>query len=395
VADAPQREQLIDRIAALAASAQDPDYLERFNPESSRYQAARLVQVGGVSKEELDDLGREIARYFGLDPDLHTFVRSSPNGSGAWLSRLISGRLVARSRFADAGTVLAEYERAFTENAADVHEVVALWGLHLREPFEIRNGIHLVPLSSVPPSPPRDILLGIPTYADWREEEGAFHVRARPKAALTHSFRLSPVVSARRGSLPSSEPSLSRQGEMLEIARSLTLIVPRAVQQVGSWFQTDHPLVGGVGGWGGQAISSEYQFEVAPEDMDPTHVRGIVNEYFALPAGDRQNLRIVLDRLNIAKLRQTLEDRAVDLGVSLEALLFNPEDMPPGEISLKFKLRGSVLAADDPQERKAVVRLLDRVYSLRSTAAHGVSFEQNQYASIEAQGVVQSRVITA
>ena len=89
------------------------------------------------------------------------------------------------------------------------------------------------------------------------------------------------------------------------------------------------------------------------------------------------------DRLNAAKSPQPFEDRAVDLGVSLEALLFNPKDPSTTEISLKFRMRGAVLAADDPKERKSVFKLLDRLYALRSTAAHGGRFDPTD-ASVEA-----------
>jgi hypothetical protein len=377
-------DDLVARIAGLAARAADPEYLPRFNPASSRYRIARLTQVGGIPKEELDALGRDLARYFGLDPDGHIFVRSSPAGAGSWQSRLISSRLVARARFEDADAVLTEYENAFDTNAAEVHEVVAIWGLHPPEPIEIRAGIFLTPLSAVPPSPPRDILLGIPTHADFTEEEGGFHVRARPKAALVHSFRLSPVVSATRGSFPTAS-ALSRREEMLDIARCLTLTTSRPVQQIGSWYQTEqnHPLVAGVGGWGGQAISWGHQFEVEQEEMDETHVRTLLDGYFALPRGTQQRLHIILERLNAAKLPQASEDRAIDLGVSLEALLFNPNDPSTTEISLKFRLRGSVLATDNPQERRAVLRLLNRLYELRSRAAHGGIFDPAD-ASVEA-----------
>jgi hypothetical protein len=386
VTNISERDDLVARIARLAARAADPEYLTRFNPASSRYQSARLLQVGGIPEEELDALGRDLARYFGLDPDGHIFVRSSPTGTGGWLARLISRRLIARARFADADAVLSEYERAFATNAVDVHEVVAIWGLHPIESFEIRAGIRLTPLSAIPPSPPRDILLGIPTYADFTEEEGGFHVRARPKAALVHSFRLSPVVSATRGSFPPAAGSLLRQEEMLDIARCLTLTAPRPVQQIGSWFQTEqsHPLVGGVGGWGGQAITWGYQFEVEREYIDATQVRTLVDGYFALPRRAQQKLRIVLDRLNAAKhLPRTLEDRAIDLGVSLEALLFRSDD-GKAEISLKFRMRGSVLSSDDPEERRVAFRLLNRLYELRSTGAHGGVFPPADLPSVRA-----------
>jgi hypothetical protein len=48
-----ERDDLVARIAGLAARAADPEYLSRFNPASSRYRSARLTQVGGVQKKNL------------------------------------------------------------------------------------------------------------------------------------------------------------------------------------------------------------------------------------------------------------------------------------------------------------------------------------------------------
>jgi len=65
VTNTAERDNLVARIAGLAARAADPEYLVRFNPVSSRYQSARLNQVSGIPKDELDALGRDLARYFG------------------------------------------------------------------------------------------------------------------------------------------------------------------------------------------------------------------------------------------------------------------------------------------------------------------------------------------
>jgi hypothetical protein len=274
-----------------------------------------------------------------------------------------------------AEAALAAFEGIFESNSVEVQEVVAIWGIHPREGFEVYDGISLAAIDSLPPSVPRDILLGIPTWASFTEEEGGFHVRARPQAVLTHGFRLSPVVSAAHIFAKSGEP-VSRIDEMIEIARCMTLISSRKIEQIGSWFQTDLelPLVGGVSGWGGQAINWQHQFAIEPEDLDVGRIRAIISGYFSLPASDRRRLRIVLDRLNAAKSNGPLEDRAIDLGISLEALLFNPDEKQP-ELTFKFKMRGSFLSADEPADRRQAFSLLDRIYSHRSRAAHGGSFD--------------------
>ena len=130
---------------------------------------------------------------------------------------------------------------------------------------------------------------------------------------------------------------------------------------------------GGVGGWGGQPIRSGHQIRVDPEDIDAGDLKSIIEAYFRLGTGARRRLRLVLDRLNAAKLPRRLEDRAVDLGVSIEALLFSRKDA--AEISMKFKMRGTVLATADVTRRKAIFDLLDEIYSMRSTSAHGETLE--------------------
>ena len=163
---------------------------------------------------------------------------------------------------------------------------------------------------------------------------------------------------------------------MLEVARCLTLAVPRPVEHIGSWYQADidHPLVGGgVGGWGGQPIRSGHQVRVDPEDIDADDLKSIIDAYFRLGTGGRRRLRLVLDRLNAAKLPRRLEDRAVDLGVSIEALLFSGKDA--AEISMKFKMRGTILATADVTRRKAVFNLLDDIYTMRSISAHGETLQ--------------------
>ena len=76
VVSASGRDELVRRVAEIATRADDPDYLRRLNPESSRYKLAQHGQVSGVSKEELDEVGRDLVRHFHQDRvpgDLETF----------------------------------------------------------------------------------------------------------------------------------------------------------------------------------------------------------------------------------------------------------------------------------------------------------------------------------
>lgn len=326
-----------------------------------------------VTHSDLEDLGQLIARRLDLPLDDDTYLRLSPGSSLGWSAETLASRVVELARARDATEVLVSLERAIATNTAEVSEVVVLWGLHPRETVDLGRGMQLVPLSALPPSTPRDILLGVGEHE--AHLQGGYHVLARPRAALVHTFTFGPVLVQRTAGLPHELGGMSRQAEMLDIARCLTLATPHSVRHIGSWFHGPeaHPLFPHVAAWDGQAVTWGDQFEVSPEDLDAEALRALVDGYIRLSKRDR--LRIVLDRLNAAKSRQSLEDRAVDLGVALEALLFNSGDAPT-EISLKLKLRGAVLASSDPDERKQAFRLLDRLYTLRSTAAHGGTFDR-------------------
>lgn len=367
------RPDLVELIARVVADSNEWDQLKTYNPQSSYYRTARLQFVSGVSDDALEHLGRELAAYFDWGFDDHIYFMVSPGSGGSFQFRIIAQQIVARARVVGAESALTAYEHFFESNHTEVQEVVVIWGVHPKQRFEIHDGIYLQPLDSVSPSQPRDLLLEIPVNANYRGEPGGFHVRARPKAALTYDFVFSPVVSR----TPMSSPATNgRNMEMLEIARCLTLISPRKVEHIGSWFQCDHelPIVGGAGGWGGQEIRWSHQFLIEPEDLDIDRLRTIVRGYFSLPKSDRERLKIIIGRLNSAKSNDDLTDRAIDLGICLEALLFNPKDSH-SEISFKFKMRGSVLMSDDTALRKETFSLLDRIYTYRSTAAHGAVFK--------------------
>jgi len=89
----------------------------------------------------------------------------------------------------------------------------------------------------------------------------------------------------------------------------------------------------------------------------------------ALPEAVKSKLTIPLDRLNRALAAPLSVDCAIDLGLSLEALLLS--DLGPNEqLSLAFRLRGAWLLGTTPAERKSLVRQFKDIYRCRSTAVH-------------------------
>lgn len=368
------------RIAALAVHATDPDYLARLNPASSAYRQAQLSAVGGLGRGELDALGADLARYLGFEPDAMLGVRSSPTTTGGFRVGSLADRVVAAARTSGADGALAALEWALAENAVELTEVMALWGVNPREALEVRDGLWLVPLTSLPPSLPRYTMLGIQREIDAAPSDD-FAVRPRPTAALTHTGHFGPLLVDGTGFSPGTgRPLFSRHAEMLDTARCLLLVVPRPVRHIATWYQAaeDHPLVPGAGGWGGQAVVWGDQFDVPTEDLDANRLRTLVDGLLTLRKSSR--VRIALDRLNRARERPTREERAIELGIALEALLFHEQVT---EIAFKFRLRGAYLASNDPEDRREAFETLGRLYTHRSRAAHGSTFKSKDRGKID------------
>ncbi|WP_350277643.1 hypothetical protein [Kribbella sp. HUAS MG21] len=365
----------MEHLNRLVAKTRPFSRLQEYNPEHTQYQIQLLHVVEGLSQSDIQKFGTELAEYLGISPDDTIRYRYSPEGAGGnVVVRHATPVFVAHARVKSAEMVISEFEELLTGAAEEVTQVAAFWGLHPEEPFEIWDRITLGPLSALPPSLPRDLFLQIGERLDGVVETNPMMANVRPRAALWCSDLFGPLVTI--GGFSDAEQGTLRYQEMSDIVSCLALLADRALAIIASWSQSDVTrfLVGGVGSWGSQATAWENLFEIERHPVDQELARTVVSNFFKLSDGDRQRMRAILGRLNSAKAsHRSQEDRAIDLGIALEALLFNPNDTP-SEISFKFRVRGSVLASNDPVKRKQAFEILNRIYSLRSKAAHGVTF---------------------
>lgn len=104
---------------------------------------------------------------------------------------------------------------------------------------------------------------------------------------------------------------------------------------------------------------------------DAAALKTLVAKAIALSPEEFEPLERSLRRLSIAKFQSDMHDRALDLGIALEGLM---QFDVPSEVSFQFRLRGSLLAATEPDDRKSSWNVLKAIYALRSEVAHkGVS----------------------
>ena len=113
------------------------------------------------------------------------------------------------------------------------------------------------------------------------------------------------------------------------------------------------------------AVSQTFE----PSDDELKRYCEALRLFSGLPSTIKQQLRIPMRRLNQAKRRQSLEDKALDLGVALESLFLH-DNPSPEQISLAFRLRGAWMLGKGADDRTQIYAKLKEIYKCRSKAIH-------------------------
>ncbi len=80
-------------------------------------------------------------------------------------------------------------------------------------------------------------------------------------------------------------------------------------------------------------------------------------------------LHVPVRRLRAAGTRSEMQDALVDYVVGLEALLGKANERT--ELGYRFRVRGSILLASSPLERRQQMKMLEELYDIRSRIVHG------------------------
>jgi len=103
--------------------------------------------------------------------------------------------------------------------------------------------------------------------------------------------------------------------------------------------------------------------------FEQTKALNLLKQFLNLKPDTRAQLRIPLQRLNAALRQSHIVDRAIDLGIGLEALLLHDVDKSDS-LRYRFSLRGAAFLTAQGPNRKAHFYRLRELYDLRSKAVH-------------------------
>jgi hypothetical protein len=272
--------------------------------------------------------------------------------------------LLTEGKREDAEKVIQRLEQFVTNNSVVIQRVEAVWGLHPDRPIQLSENLTLVPLANLRPSAAREALL---------ETDGSKHPhvrQAKPRAAIVQEIVHQPLYFRPHEEM--APFTWEDKHFMSDLSLVLALLNDSPVVPVAGWYQTDLevPVLGSGGGWGGSFHEPRIVRDIAPQSYDEALAFRLVSGFLKFSPPDKRRMNVALRRLNLAFLREMPSDIALELGIALEALLSETGD-PSDSISYRLKTRAAVLLGGTIEAREEISAQISRLYSLRSTAAHG------------------------
>jgi len=244
--------------------------------------------------------------------------------------------------------------------------VLTLRGLSVSSRVSLGPDVEILPISELAPSIARGASLGQEHPFPGQEFKGS--------SALLTTLDISPVVvtatdgrkmalDARRGGQFRSAQSL-----LSEACNCFVLFAGWSPAEHLTWSRLAHPGAGFLAsaGWGHSGVA---RIVLAERALDEAKARAFFEKYYSIKTEIRERtLRVPIDRLARATTALNATDRAIELGVALEALLLRDDEA--SELSYRLSLRGAHLQGGDAGARRQLRKLLKKVYDLRSKAVH-------------------------
>jgi hypothetical protein len=297
------------------------------------------------------------------------FVLSTGGGGGLGFYGAVAGRYLAR-RVQDGRTcaeAAADLRDLLDTQRAKCLAVMALWGVEVDRPVELEGGVTLLPFASIPDSDTKKWVEGTSQEHPGTQFYGSVLLQQPPPSALCRQFDASPVLF-RAGSQPTvTGPSPSEL--FAEIALVMALSGPCSPLTGPQWTQFLDPVIerakfGVMVGLSRMEVVPEPYVE--PARLQADLVQEIVKEYLNTGGQVRDRLRVSLTRFHRAMSRHNDGDKAVDLAVSLEAILTDGS----GEHTFKTALRAGLLTKGSELDRMRARAIVSAIYRLRSMVVH-------------------------
>jgi hypothetical protein len=343
------------------------------------YQTKLFVQYAEII--EKTEIGRRIVEILSDDPRVQELPgKLISHGSGAQLFEIKTlgmWFLWFANKF---GLGKAEEAlNAFLDNQT-IQVINCLWvlGLKIDQEVELCDSVKLVPIEQMIDSRDKEKFLQYGVHI--------YNHSPSPETALVCSCVVNKVESGNPADfdLHNQEAFFNTSEKLHDIAQLMNLLPGVSCWSFysTSYPQDSVPFGPFSGSGGGMGVYDVLGFSSThfPNDCIQKF-NNLYKAYTKLPEKERNRWRRILSRLSQSKRRQQIEDKILDLGISLEMMLLE-DNKNNDQLSLAFRLRGSWLISSNESERLENYKILRDIYNYRSQVAHAGLLEKGNFEKI-------------
>lgn len=312
------------------------------------------------------ELSRDIGTLLAAQPEFQPDRIIDPGVASA----VIGPALVQQGRRRGAGAAVEWLQKILSTRKARGFNVQALYGIRIASVTPLVDDINLIPFDALPDSRQKKGLLEHPLLSPYHPPP--FYAFTKPSAAL--------IVPAERtlffvkpNTAQTQEPRVRVGWETRfnDMRHCLAFSHGEPIISGPSWFQyedSDYEEVGPVRFSASMPHQEILPMPIVEEgEMDLCKAAKTVRAYFALDEGIRRKVRTAIERVHLAFIRSSPEDKALELSIALETLLIDS----PGEHTFKISLRAALLTAENINTGATNRAMIRALYTLRSNLVHG------------------------
>lgn len=289
-------------------------------------------------------------------------------------------RLVEAARHGNQLSTMFRDVRAFADSGISSVDMYApLVGVQIkRTPIEISEQVSLVSWSDVPSCHQKD------KFGKHDDNfESISPMRPLPHAAIRFHFPEQRILFASadeardlaKANFTSHNDAIST---IYDVMHSLTILTASPVAVLGTWVHVVQDVPRSFAGASysfNDAVFDQRLFHAAQNPVllaNDNRLADVVLQYRAFSATDRDALTIAMNRVGASLKKRTIVDRAIDLGIGLEAMLLHSigNEKDRGELRYRAAVRGAVFLGNKSADRKDVYEIIRAAYNLRSAAVH-------------------------
>lgn len=344
------------------------------------YQTKLFVQYAEII--EKTEIGRNIVKILSSDPRVEELAgKLISHGSGVqqfevktlgmwflWFSNRVG---------------LEKAEEALNNflNNQIIQVLTCLWvlGVKVDQEIDLCEGVKLLPIEQMPDSRDKEKFL--------QHDFDLHNSTPFPESALIHPCNIDKVESGNPEDWNFAKKDFFQASEKLHdiaLLMNLSSGISCLPFYSTSYAEDSVPFESFSGSGGGRGLYDVLGFGSTQVSTDSTQkFKDVYRAFSGLGEKEKNRWRRILSRLSQAKRREQIEDKILDLGISLEMMLLE-DNKNNDQLSLSFRLRGSWLISNNEAERLENYTMLRDIYNYRSQVAHAGLLGKGDFQKIGA-----------